>query len=606
MPPLIHDATPASGFAPPPGHTTGLIPRNYRAYPPGYQPCSEVFPQGLIIPEGEQQARLDDQIAQKASLFDLREANYEILKSLDQDGYGYCTTADTEVLTERGWTPWPEYNGTDLLGTMSLATGNLEFQAPLATQVFEYDGEMIYSTNGRLDFGVTPNHRMLVRKWDERRRTLSDAYSFVTAENLGWYVGLPHATQGFIGTDFKRLAIEGDREYDGDDFLALLGLVVSDGYAGGAEGSRPGKGTMSWVSFASFREGSRPEIEPLAARLGFHESPSRRGVWARYDAPALAAWIRANCYTSNDLGAVNKRVPDLVKCASMRQIAHFLHYFDDRNRSSSQFYSRSWRMMGDLQELFLRVGKRSSIGSSPAKDTEFRGKIIHSGELYTLTVSGTERLCLDRRKHIERDRYKGLVYCATVPNSTLVTRRNGSMLISGNCWAFSTTKSVMYLRAAMGEPGLRLSAWMVASIIKNYRDEGGWGAESLEFWAKSGGATLDEWPQGKVDRQYDTPAMRTAALARRVTEWWDGTDDRSQNTRIMISAFLMGLAPVLDFNWWGHSVCGCRLVTLNPLTIDIDNSWGESAGERGIYRLQGSKAIPDGIVVPRVATPTQT
>jgi hypothetical protein len=262
MIPVIHDATPPAGYAPPPGHATGLIPRNYRAYPPGYQPCSEVFPSSLFIPEGEQAARLSEQQAQKASLFDLRSSNYDALKSLDQDGYGYC-------------------------------------------------------------------------------------------------------------------------------------------------------------------------------------------------------------------------------------------------------------------------------------------------------------------------------------------------------WAFSTTKSVMYLRAAMGEPALRLSAWMVASIIKNYQDEGGWGAESLQFWAEKGGATLDEWPQGKVDPRYDTPAMRTAALARRVTEWWDGTDDRSTNVQIMISAFLMGFAPVLDFNWWGHSVCGCRLVSISPLVVDIDNSWGESAGDKGIYRLEGNKAIPDGIVVPRVASPTQ-
>lgn len=175
----------------------------------------------------------------------------------------------------------------------------------------------------------------------------------------------------------------------------------------------------------------------------------------------------------------------------------------------------------------------------------------------------------------------------------------------GYCWAFSTTKAVMYTRAAMGEPRLRLSAWMVASIIKNYRDEGGWGAESLAFWAKTGGATLEEWPQGKVDRQYDTSTMRATALKRRVTEWWDGTDDVDRNTAIMISAFLMGLAPVLDFNWWSHSVCGCRLVSLSPLVIDIDNSWAESAGDKGIYRIEGSKARPDGIVVPRVASPTQ-
>lgn len=176
----------------------------------------------------------------------------------------------------------------------------------------------------------------------------------------------------------------------------------------------------------------------------------------------------------------------------------------------------------------------------------------------------------------------------------------------GYCWMFSTVKAMMYTMArAQGGLGTkdRLSAWMGASIVKNYRDEGGWGAESLEFVAKNGIATLEEWPQGAGGsgaRKYDTPEMRANAAKRKITEWWDGTESRSQNTKIMVTAFLLGLAPVLDFNWWSHSVCGCRLVSLDPLTIDIDNSWSPSAGTKGIYRLTGNKAIPDSIVVPRV------
>ena len=72
----------------------------------------------------------------------------------------------------------------------------------------------------------------------------------------------------------------------------------------------------------------------------------------------------------------------------------------------------------------------------------------------------------------------------------------------------------------------------------------------------------------------------------------------------MISAFLMGLPPVLDLNWLGHSMCGCRLVSIDPLVVDADNSWGpiNDKGEKGTYRLTGSQAIPDSIVVPRVMT----
>jgi len=175
----------------------------------------------------------------------------------------------------------------------------------------------------------------------------------------------------------------------------------------------------------------------------------------------------------------------------------------------------------------------------------------------------------------------------------------------GYCWAFSTVKCVMYIMARMRKhvEADILSAWMVAGIIKNYRNQGGWNQQSLKFCCDVGVATLLEWPQGARGpsaRVYDTPEMRASAAKRIVTEFRDGTDSREQNKKIMVSAFLRGEAPALDYNHIGHSLAGCRLVSLNPLIVDCDNSWGETSGTKGLYRLQGRDAIPDGISVATV------
>jgi hypothetical protein len=564
----------------------GLVPRDYSIYPRQmFQPPAEM----PVLDDSALSAICKEQEKEETSLehlFNRRAKEKGIsVPFLHQNGHGYCHTADTEVLTERGWVGWPDYNGTDLLGTMNRATGLLEFQAPLARQVFEYSGEMVHSTNRRIDFGVTPNHRMLVRKWDERRRTLSDAYSFVHASDMGWYVGLPHATRGFIGTELKRVAVEGDREYDGDDFIAMLGLVTSDGYAGGTEK------TKNWVSFASFRESSRAEIEPLALRLGFHESPSKPGVWIRYDAGALANWMRANCYTDPRLGAEHKRVPDVVKCGSMRQISHFLHYFDDRNRSGLQFWSKSKRMIDDLQELHLRIGKRCHIGKTEAKDSELAGKIIHGHGGYALTVGDVDRLCLDRKKHLTTDRYHGLVYCATVPNSTLVTRRNGSVLVSGNCWGYSTGNTEMLDRAARNMPYVRLNPHAVCAIIKGGRDEGGWCGLSAKFFAEIGCPTEEFWKVHSRDLKQDTPEMRANAAKHKLLEDWQDLTasiyDRSMADRLWQTCLASNIPGPMDWDEWGHSVCAGRLVEVEkgffrPRILNSwlgwgDNGWGTIA-----------------------------
>ncbi len=170
------------------------------------------------------------------------------------------------------------------------------------------------------------------------------------------------------------------------------------------------------------------------------------------------------------------------------------------------------------------------------------------------------------------------------------------------CWAFSSTKSAMYLEAIMGTPTV-LSAFWTAGISNGWRDQGGWGASSTDGLAKVGGVPASACPDFRSS--YDNAANRALAAKRKVIEWYDGSEDRSKNTQIMISAFLLGLSPVLDYSWLGHSMAGCYIESINPLVVYADNSWGaiEQYGPKGLYKLTGSHAIPDGIVVPRFIQP---
>ncbi len=578
------------------GH--GYVPRDYATYP------QEMFdpPRDLkIIPRSELSDRIKEQERMKSRLSDIRGD----IPSLDQNGRGYCASADTEVLTSSGFVRWDEYNWSDLLGTVNPHTHSLEFQHPLQKHVYQYSGEMVCSTNRRIDFSMTPDHRMWVRKWDQGIRTLSNQYSFQRAADLGWYVGLMPAPSGFVGTELVELAVEGDRSYDGDDFLALVSAIVSCGYVGGSDN------TKGWVSFCCFREDERAKYEALAQRTGFKEKPSERGVWVRYNAHALSKWIQQNCYTdSGNLKAQDKKIPDIVKCSSSRQIKHFLSFFGDQDHNPSagrKYYSASKRVADDLQELCLRIGKRASVDFRQGRDSvRCDGVIIHSKGLWEVYEAKEDRLCLDRKKHIESDRYKGLVYCATVPNGTLVTRKNGTVLISGNCWSHSTTSCVMLLRALNNQPYVRLSAYAIACMIKNFRDEGGWCGLSAKFWREKGCPSSQFWPERSVSRNNDNPATwANAALHKISEEWTDLTQqvyDQNLTFDQVATCLLLGIPCALDFNWWSHSVCGMDLVEVEPgsFGIRIWNSWGDNWEDRGMGILRGNKAIPNGAVALRV------
>lgn len=173
----------------------------------------------------------------------------------------------------------------------------------------------------------------------------------------------------------------------------------------------------------------------------------------------------------------------------------------------------------------------------------------------------------------------------------------------GLCWAFSTTKAVMYLRQLMNAPPLRLSAWYVAGIIKRWRDEGGWGAASLEFIVKSGVPAESFCPSYHAG--FDTPETRANAALHKVTEWWDGSDDPRLATKQLVSSLLLRKPCVVDLNDMSHSMCAIDIGSLNPLEIIYDNSWGDQ-GEKGLYRGRGARARPDGLVIPRVSIPSLT
>lgn len=74
----------------PPGKKTGLIPRDFKKHPVGCMAFAPAFPDDQLIDSSEWADRLNEIRTTKSGLLDLRTANYDILKSLDQNGYGLC------------------------------------------------------------------------------------------------------------------------------------------------------------------------------------------------------------------------------------------------------------------------------------------------------------------------------------------------------------------------------------------------------------------------------------------------------------------------------------------------------------------------------------
>lgn len=162
----------------------------------------------------------------------------------------------------------------------------------------------------------------------------------------------------------------------------------------------------------------------------------------------------------------------------------------------------------------------------------------------------------------------------------------------GYCWCHSGVSAHLIARAVMNEPYVDLSAYAIGCMVKNWRDQGGWGSEGIEFQSSRGCPSSATWPQQGTSRDLDNPKTWEDAARHKYLAWQEL--DPNQMKAQLVACLLQNIPVVSDFNWWSHSVCTVDLVSLNPFKTRIWNSWGDSWSSQGMGVLEGSKAIPDG------------
>jgi len=548
---------------PPPGKSKGLIPGDVTLDCPT---ISEAFAE--LIPIDQWNEKIAERDAAQVSPFSWT--------ALDQDGYG-CHDSETEVLTEKGWTQWPSYDCKTALGTINPVTHALEFQAPTGVYQYPYNGKL-YARNDRSnDFLVTPTHRMYVRPWNERNREIESFYTMRHADSLGWYMRMLAAPSGFVGVSCKSVSIR-EQQYSIDDFVALVAIIASCGYAGGSDSTR------TRVAFCCFKPDRMAEVRALAERNGFREYPSRRGVFDARNNPSLHDWLVCNAYAGG-FGSNNKRVPQFIKCLSTPHIKHFLNWYGDQHVTKSgsrAFYTSSPQMADDLQELLLRVGSKSGISERPARRSVMQdGRVLTpspGSREYTIAQWSSDRVSIEKKK-VETGDYGGDVFCATVPNGLLVTRRNKKILISGNsCAAEGATGCVLSLRDKQnhGKYRYKLNGFFPYHTTSGGSDRGSSLSDNIAFLMKYGVCTEEVWPRSNGPFRKPPEAAYENALRHKVLEV-----ARATNKLEYGNGLLRGLPAYSGYS--GHAWYGCDLV--DDKRFKWKNSWGTSWGDRGFSTL---------------------
>lgn len=167
------------------------------------------------------------------------------------------------------------------------------------------------------------------------------------------------------------------------------------------------------------------------------------------------------------------------------------------------------------------------------------------------------------------------------------------------CWINAPCHCIEIVRVLQNQPMVILSPASAGAQIKNYRNEGGWGKEGLQWVQDHGLVPVDKWPANAIDRKYATAENKALALSYRQLEWWEL---RPRNKAEQVSLLLRRWPLAVGLNYWAHEVTDYEPVWLDgTVAVRARNSWGMSYGSNGYFVRQGSKMLADDAVSPRVA-----
>ena len=219
-----------------------------------------------------------------------------------------CFTPDTDVLTPSGIRNIRDLDTGDEVYSLDPETMEMETKPVVETHEYpDYRGELVDIETSKIDFSVTPNHRMLVRK-NETNGTTEDEYRFVEAGELDRATNyeLPHDWDGPTGTELEQIdlteLVDGDYEVwvrpevHGRTFTTELGWTPR-------RVPKNDLGQTGYVFTAEEFERHREYIESVCERSYVHSESGRKWIPRTYDRDdflELLAWYitEGSVYTS--------------------------------------------------------------------------------------------------------------------------------------------------------------------------------------------------------------------------------------------------------------------------------------------------------------------
>ena len=370
------------------------------------------------------------------------------------DKFCILQTGNVEVLTYKGWKRIENILLTDKIATLD-QKHNLKYDHPIDVYEFGYFGKVYKLRSQQVDFDVTMDHELYVKKRDKTEFELVPA-----EEMMGKRYQLKkdcintNPDKEFITLPaYKRWSyVLPAKQIKYDDFLDLLGIFIADGFIHTSSGTK-------YINLSGAKQRKILHMQDICNKLGLnlqskndtdcdHLNDMGMGVSHTIHNIQLATYLEPL-----SVGAINKFLPDYVWDLSQRQARLLLESLlsgdgSHNNQGSVCYYTSSRRLADDVMRLAIHAGWSGSVKlirpeGTPYKIETIKGKSEGTLNADTLSVRIIKTKNEPQINHghkktqhgqsEEAYQYCGQVFCLEVPSHIFMIRNNGKNVWMGNC-----------------------------------------------------------------------------------------------------------------------------------------------------------------------------
>ena len=325
-----------------------------------------------------------------------------------------CYDDQTQVLTNEGWKYFSELTKTEKVAQYNQLTGKITFAKPISYLTKKYSGVMHHYQGRGTDICVTPNHEILVmhpaKEFYEKRESSSGVW--------GRNYRYPSAGYSVGGAVM-------------DNTTRLLVAIQADGCLMGETPS--GRGRRDF-SFLLYKERKISRLKSILENLGvdYYER-----VRDSSGGTVISARLPESVGSTEDIKNFDFVDLENIGTDFCKDFVDEISFWDSHvSGENVLYYNTNEKAVDKLQAIATlggmsanksinRTAQQSMLNVNPDGNDRKSAK-----DCFVLSITNVDKKVYPRRKEID---YDGNVYCVTVPDGNIVTRRNKRVAIQGNC-----------------------------------------------------------------------------------------------------------------------------------------------------------------------------